>query len=226
MVYRLSSIVSERKTALEQALDTLVGKLLRLAPPTLRRRLAFAYRYRRGEVPWDTGITPPEVVAFIESGATPGHALDLGCGTGTNVLYLAQHGWDATGVDYVAQAVQQAQERLAGSSLPARVFQGDVTHLEALPLTPPFTLFLDIGCLHSLTPDGQERYAASLAHLAAPDALYMLYSFMPRPSLVGEIGITPERVSSLFTPHFTIERQETSPSRDGWPSAWYWLRRT
>src|SRR5881296_1344749 len=47
--------------------------------------------------PWDTGITPPEVERFVASHA-PGRAIDLGCGTGTNAVYLARHGWSAVGV--------------------------------------------------------------------------------------------------------------------------------
>ena len=47
--------------------------------------------------PWDTGITPPELVSFIES-SPPGKALDPGCGAGTNAIYMAQKGWEASGV--------------------------------------------------------------------------------------------------------------------------------
>ena len=46
------------------------------------------------KTPWDTGLRPPEIVAMLDSGKAPiGHAFDLGCGTGTNAIYLAQRGF-------------------------------------------------------------------------------------------------------------------------------------
>ncbi|MEW6615857.1 MAG: methyltransferase domain-containing protein [Thermodesulfobacteriota bacterium] len=61
--------------------------------------LMFMWRYFRGQTPWDTNITPPEVMEFIQK-TSPGRALDLGCGTGTNGITLARHGWKVTGVDF------------------------------------------------------------------------------------------------------------------------------
>ena len=40
-----------------------------------------------------------------------GRALDLGCGTGTNSIYLAQHGWETTGVDFVPRAIGIAKRK-------------------------------------------------------------------------------------------------------------------
>ena len=64
------------------------------------RRLSYALAYRTGRTPWDTGVTPPELVDLIQGAdaLTSGSALDMGCGTGTNVAYLADRGWTATGV--------------------------------------------------------------------------------------------------------------------------------
>ena len=45
----------------------------------------FQWKYWRGQTPWDTNITPPEVEDFVKT-ASPGRALDLGCGTGTNAI--------------------------------------------------------------------------------------------------------------------------------------------
>ena len=43
--------------------------------------------------PWDTGEPDPMLVEMVESKViVPGPTLDVGCGTGTNALFLAQHG--------------------------------------------------------------------------------------------------------------------------------------
>ena len=46
------------------------------------RRIFFELRYLLGDVPWDTGVSPPELLDFLDR-HPPGRALDLGCGTGT-----------------------------------------------------------------------------------------------------------------------------------------------
>jgi len=68
--------------------------------------------YLNGRPPWDTGVTPPELVALVEEhDGPPGRVLELGCGTGTNAVYLARHGWDVTAVDLIDRAVEQAREK-------------------------------------------------------------------------------------------------------------------
>ncbi len=75
----------------------------------MRRRLSFALRYL-GRPPWDTGIPPPEVVAYAARHPA-GRALDIGCGTGASSVYLAQAGWRVTGIDFVALAIRRARQR-------------------------------------------------------------------------------------------------------------------
>src|SRR6266511_3280582 len=82
----------------------------------MRWTIPYGFLYRTGRTPWDTGVTPPEVVELVE-GKTPlppGRALDLGCGTGNEVAYLARHGWTATGVDLVQVAIDRAASRIEG----------------------------------------------------------------------------------------------------------------
>ena len=68
------------------------------------------YLFRK--TPWDTGITPPEIVAMIEGGKVSiGRALDLGCGTGTNAIYLAQQGFTVTAIDVSRRAVALAKHK-------------------------------------------------------------------------------------------------------------------
>ena len=89
--------------------------------------------YRFG-APWD-GPPRADLVRLVESGAVtparlaPGRAIDLGCGTGANVRYLAEHGFDVIGVDYSRVALGIARKRAAdaGTAASARFVEGDVT---------------------------------------------------------------------------------------------------
>lgn len=75
-------------TALRLSVTTTGGFFDDLATEWYRMNpIIYRLLYRLTRPPWDTGITPPEVVAtFAEGDLPPGPALDLGCGTGTNVI--------------------------------------------------------------------------------------------------------------------------------------------
>jgi SAM-dependent methyltransferase len=130
------------------------------------RTMPYELLYRIGRTPWDTGVTPPEVVELVEgeSALPPGRALDLGCGTGDEVAYLARRGWTATGVELVQIAVDLAGNKIEG--LPnAAVRRGDVTKVGEMGLDGPFDLVLDLGCFHSLPSEGRDAYAAGVGSL-------------------------------------------------------------
>jgi len=186
-------------------------------------RFRFWWRYFRGEMPWDTGQTPPEIVALAEA-LPPGRALDLGCGTGTSARYLAARGWQVTGIDFIPAAIHRARKlaREAHLSIDFRV--GDVTRLDGL--SEPFDLAFDVGCFHNLSPVQQQAYAEGLARLTRPGATFALYAFAPRELHGRRAGVTPEEVSHTFAAHFAVERvvQGTDTGR-GLASAWYWLKR-
>jgi SAM-dependent methyltransferase len=185
----------------------------------------FEELYRAGEARWDSGVTPPELLAILAE-LPPGTALDLGCGTGTNVRTLLEHGWQVDGVDFVAQAMETAQAKLA--AFPAErfgLFRGDVSRLGDLHgLRAPFDLAVDIGCAHSLPPDRQLPYAAGIAARLRPGATFMLYLHFPTPD--HDHGWTAEDVYRLFLPAFEVVWEARSGDTvTGKPSAWYRLRR-
>src|SRR5262249_4365220 len=104
---------------------------------------------------------------------------------------------------------------------------GDVTTLDTLPLGGSYALLFDQGCLHGIPLARRAHYAAGLARCAAPDALYLLYAFGPRQIGLLTLGLTPDQVRSLFAGAFAVDRvKEGSDTGRGFPSAWYWLRRT
>lgn len=185
------------------------------------QRWLFEWRYWRGQTPWDTRITPPEVVEFLES-AAPGRALDLGCGTGTNAIELARRGWGVTGIDFAPKAIRSARRRAlrAGVEIDFRV--GDVTDLS--DLVGPYDYVLDIGCLHALAGPGLKKYAAGLARLVRPGGRYMLYAWLPRSRRGESRGLGPEEVGALFAPAFEVTRTELGEEK-GTGAAWHWLVR-
>ena len=73
-------------------------------------------RYASEEpLPWDTGTPDPMLVEFVESHAVaPGRALEVGCGTGTNAIYLVQHGFEIVGVDVSPLAIDKARDKARG----------------------------------------------------------------------------------------------------------------
>jgi 2-polyprenyl-3-methyl-5-hydroxy-6-metoxy-1,4-benzoquinol methylase len=153
----------------------------------LPNRWKFRWRYWRRRTPWDTQVTPPEVMEFIAR-TPPGNALDLGCGTGTNAIALARHGWRVTGVDFIPEAIFAARAKAARSGFAIDFRVASVTDLSGL--SGPFDYALDIGCLHVLKAEDRKRYAANLSRLLRPQAWYMLYAWLPRPWEGGVAGIS------------------------------------
>ncbi len=186
-------------------------------------RHAYRWMYRTGRTPWDTGVTPPEVVELIEGPAAlvPGRTLDLGCGTGTNVRYLAEHGWEATGVDAVPAAIDRATAKLGGVAN-ARVVLGDVTEIERLGLAGPFDLVLDIGCFHSMERRRRPAYVAGVVSLTRPGALLFIFAFARRGAL-RPLGVTSSEMATGFAPWFEPVGRIRGTSPPG--AAWYLLRR-
>lgn len=177
--------------------------------------------YRRGRTPWDTGVTPPEVVEEV-SGLEPGRALDLGCGTGTNVIWLAQRGWTAVGVDFSALAIESAR-RKADWTASAMFVEGDVTKLSELRVDGPFDLVLDIGCFHSVPIHRRGAYVREVARVARPGARMLVFAFGRWASLPGRRPTREPEIRRRFGRSFEIER--VVRGREPVGAAWYYLRR-
>ncbi len=110
------------------------------------RRLHFNFWYFR-RPPWDSGISPPELLDFI-SKHPAGRAIDLGCGTGTNVITLVQTGWQVVGIDFAPRAIQIAKQKIKSANIQADLRVGDVTKLNGIDGS--FDLALDMGCFHGI----------------------------------------------------------------------------
>ena len=118
----------------------------------------------------------------------PGRALDLGCGTGRNTLYLARCGWSAVGIDMLDRAIDKARSLAVGAAASARFIRGDVTRLADLGIGDGYTLIVDSGCYYGLSGHQRDAFAAGITRVAAPEALLLMAGFTKIPGVGGGIG--------------------------------------
>jgi len=185
------------------------------------RRLHFELAYRLHLAFWDTGIPTPELVDVVDGPMRrpPGRAVDLGCGTGTNAVYLAQHGWEVTGIDLVPRALAAARRRAAKAGISVRLLEGDVTRLEELGIGGGYNLLVDIGCFHSVPRDQRDAYAAGATRVAAPGALLLMLGVTKAP--VPGIGVTAGELRDRFAGWRLVTATRVSGEelrRRGWPT--------
>lgn len=172
--------------------------------------------------PWDRVGFRPELRRLLDAGhvspATHPRAIDLGCGTGANVVELAARGFDATGVDFSTVALGKARERAAATGVEdrCRFLEVDLT-APALPaeVGGSYDLVLDFGTLDDLRPAVRDRMAAHMADLTRPDGIVLFWCFhawrseLPRVSFHGPSrmapGLEPGEEQRLFGAAFEVE---------------------
>lgn len=184
-------------------------------------------RYGSGEpLPWDTGTPDPLLEEMVKSGALPrgGRAIDIGCGTGTNAIWLAQQGFEVIGVDVAPLAIEQARKK-AGGVQRVRFAVHDI--LKGAPEGGPFQLVFDRGCFHVFDEAADRaRFAARVASILAPEGRWL--------SLIGSTegaprdGGPPRRsardIANAIEPELEIlTLRSTQFEMDPPPKAWICL---
>ena len=184
------------------------------------RRLEFDlwYLFRP---PWDTGVSPPELLEFLAAHPA-GHAIDLGCGTGTNVITLAEHGWQVTGLDYSRRAIRIAERKVRQSKLQAALSVCDVTRLPGI--NGPFDLALDLGCFHGLR--SREAYLSNLVRILAPGGHWLMYGFFKDPSEGRRTGLMPADLSLIESYGLRLGSRRDGIDMGERPSAWFLYQRS
>lgn len=132
--------------------------------------------YRVGFTPWEhEEVAEPlsDLVTKLPAGAM----LDVGCGTGRDVVYCATRGWRATGVDAVSTPLRKARQRAAAARVQARFLHLDVAGVPAAEIGDGYTLINDLGCFGGLPAEDKRRVAATLTQVAAPGAVLLMFAF-------------------------------------------------
>jgi SAM-dependent methyltransferase len=181
--------------------------------------------YAAGHAPWDTGKPDPMLTAFVAAGrVAPGRTLEVGAGTGTNAIWLAEHGFDVLGIDISPLAVDAARANLAGRPVRCRFETRDF--LTAPLDEAPFAFVFDRGCFHVFDePQERATFAARVAAALAPGGSWL--------SLIGstegaarEVG-PPRRsardIAEAIEPSLEIVELSSAEFTDGPAPARAWI---
>jgi len=148
-------------------------------------------RYSTRQTPWDSGKHSPELDRVVdERPIKPCRMLEIGCGTGTNAIFLAQRGFAVTAVDVSSLAVDQAHAKAkqAGVNIDFRV--ADI--LRGADLGPPFDFVFDRGVYHHLRTIDLWGFLTALSRVTKSGGHYLTLAGNANDRSDPEIG--PPRV--------------------------------
>lgn len=191
-------------------------------------------RYTSGSTPWDSGITPPEVEEFWNQNATlfdkSDLALDLGCGTLTNLVYLAKQNVKAIGIDLSLKALQKGSAKMVSCRAQGHNAAALVGSVTDLPLASGiFSYALDLGCLHTLEHKDRNQYIDDICRVLVPAGFYQMFGFQrvkagPPPKDQRRYFL-PGDLSELFDARFeTIGEQIDTEVNEGRQGVWRLMR--
>jgi cyclopropane fatty-acyl-phospholipid synthase-like methyltransferase len=153
-------------------------------------------KWFRVPIHWVFG-THPELEQLVESGRIqPGRAIDLGCGTGREVIYLAQNGFEVIGVDISPTAIAMAQTAAEKARVSAKFIVDDLTDLSHVD--GKFDLMLDYGALNDLNQAQRDAYMTQVLPLATDASQFVLMCF--------DNKLSSEEISDRFGHAYDIER--------------------
>jgi SAM-dependent methyltransferase len=191
----------------------------------------FRIFYRIGFTPWDGHPIAENLQDMVEGTShqpplPAGSALDLGCGTGDSSIYLAQHGWKVTGVDFVPKALDKARAKAGAAGLSINFVNADVTHLSQAGIGADFPLIVDNGCLHNMSDNDRDAYVREVSAVAAPDARLLIVAFLPG-GRFGVRGVEPAEMERRFASGWTLlsTGQERELDQEQTPARYYLFQR-
>jgi len=131
--------------------------------------------YREGTPSWETGVPSAELIRVLDEGLVPpGTALDLGCGTGADAVYLARRGFELTAIDSSPTALERARTRAAREGVSIRFLLGDAFRFAQT--AESFDFVYEAGLYHFVRRTDLDRYLDLLWRVTRPGSYYLSLS--------------------------------------------------
>ena len=141
---------------------------------------------------WHLEVPSPELCALVAAEViTGGNALDLGCGAGTEAVYLATLGFRVWALDIAPLALRLVDDRAAQAGVEVTTVHAAVPETGLPDAT--FDFINDRSCLHTMqpTPDMLRAYAAEAWRLLAPGGVLLMRRF-------GQKTVTRAEIEEAF----------------------------
>jgi cyclopropane fatty-acyl-phospholipid synthase-like methyltransferase len=156
-----------------------------------------------GSPPWDIGEPQPEFVTLAETGKLHGQILDVGCGTGEQVILAARHGAEAMGVDIAELAIGRARAKAEERGISATFQVADVLHLDQLGRQ--FDVITDSGVFHVFDDEQRPVYVSSLRSALRRGGMYYMMCFSDRqPGGWGPRRVSQAELRTAFADGWSI----------------------
>jgi SAM-dependent methyltransferase len=164
-------------------------------------------QYRRGRPIWDSDEPTTELVRTVaEEGIRPCPALELGCGTGSNAVWLARQGFRVTAIDISPTAIRRARDRAVRAGVSVRFLRGDLRRTH--PAGGPFDFVFDCGCFGAVQLADAPGYAEALRWATRAGSLALILAGNDREpeDPEGPPVLPPGRFAESFGELFEITR--------------------
>jgi cyclopropane fatty-acyl-phospholipid synthase-like methyltransferase len=156
-----------------------------------------------GSPPWDIGEPQPEFVKLAGAGKLQGKVLDVGCGTGEQVILAAGHGAEAMGVDIAELAIERARAKAEERGINATFQVADVLHLDLLGRQ--FDVITDSGVFHVFDDEQRPVYVDSLRSALRRGGMYYMMCFSDRqPGDWGPRWVSQTELRTAFSDGWSI----------------------
>jgi SAM-dependent methyltransferase len=185
--------------------------------------------YESGHIPWDPGVHDGHLPDIVSAqGITPCRAIDIGCGTGKSLVWLAEQGFTCTGIEIAPTALRMARELAAKRGVECEWRYGSFPDdfRDGAIMDGSYDLAIDRGVFHLHTSKTeQQRFVEGVARILIPNGLW--YSLLASSSKGNGFGGPPRwsrrEVTSAVEGDFEIVRMEESvftPGEEGSMAAW------
>ena len=133
----------------------------------------FKERYKAGDTPWDIGKPDSNLIQNVTTmPIRPCKALEIGCGTGNNAIWLSQQNFHVLGIDTSEIAIEKAKEKASKANTKCAFMVSDIltSHVEGAP----FGFAFDRGCFHTLSSDKErKKFAENVNGHLEKDGLWL-----------------------------------------------------